>query len=191
MPSFFRAIVASIACLSLNSCIAAATYGIGTVERSLAVGENFAAWKTQMPAIPPGMGRLIVYPGGGRSVVFETTSIGKGGEQDFVVDSDVCTVLGHSFIYVDRPAGPHEISADDVSKAFGYQKGRHKLEVTLAPSTVIYISIDKVDNGALSRSHYFPHRVPAETAEAKLKAFPIDTDGLKCRLNKAEPRKKK
>src|SRR5690349_6806407 len=97
--------------LSLNGCVMAVTRGIGTVERQLGVGDEFRAWKAEMPPIASGKGRLVVYPGGGRSFVYDATGIGKGGEQLFTVDKDVCTVLGDSFVFLDVPAGAHEVSS--------------------------------------------------------------------------------
>ena len=184
----FRLTVALLACLWLNGCIAAATYGVGTMMRGMEVGDNFAKWRPQMPPIAPGSGRIVVYPGGSRSFVYATTSIGTGGDQLFVVDRDVCKVLGHSFVFLDLPAGPHVISAEGVSKPFGYQIGKSRLNLNIAPESLTYIRIDKHSAGAFS-NHYVPGPVAAAAAEAELAAQPIDKDGLKCRPNKAEDRK--
>ena len=141
-----------------------------------------------MPAIPSGAGRLIVYPGGRRSFVYETTSIGKGGEQFFAVNRDVCTVLGRSFIYLDLPAGRHEVSAEDVSGLFEYRIGRNKLDLAIDPGSLTYVRIDREDPGALARSHYYPRLVEPARAEAELKDWPIYNEGLKCRPNRAMDR---
>ena len=184
----FRAAFLVLSCLLLNSCIMAVTRGIGTVERQLAVGDEFGTWRTRMAPIPAGKGRLIVYPGGHRSFVYEATSIGKGGEQDFTVDTDVCTVLGNSFVYYDLAAGHHEITSEGVSKLFGYQKGKNRLNLDIAPSSLTYVRIDKKRSSPLS-SHYLPGQIQEAVAEKELKDMPIYNDGLTCRLNKAEERK--
>lgn len=188
MLAAFRLFIISILCLSLNGCFMLVTRGVGTVERALSVGDEFRSWKAQMPAIPPDRGRLIVYPGGSRSAVFEATNVGKGGDQDFVVDRDVCTVLGHSFVFLDLAPGPHEVSSDDVSALFEYRKGKNKLNIDIASSTLTYVRIDKESGGLFTRSHYFPKLVEAAVAEAELKDLPIYQDGLKCRENKAVDR---
>lgn len=188
MPFGLRIIPLVLACLLLDGCIMAATRGIGTVERQIGIGEEFRDWQAHRPPIPAGRGRLVVYPGGSRSFVYETTGIGKGGEQLFAVDRDVCTVLGHSFVYLDLPAGPHEISAEGVSTLFGYQKGKNKLPLQLAPAGVTYIRIGREKHGVFSRSHYAPSVVEAAAAEAELMQYPLYRDGLTCRPNKAEDR---
>ena len=189
MLRYFRVILVSLSCLGLNACIAVITHGVGTVERSLGVGDDFGRWKAQMPAIPTGRGRIIVYPGGSRSVVFETTRIGLGGEQNFAVDNDVCTVLGNSFIFVDLTAGLHQISAGNMSELFGYRKGKNKLDINVMPSSLTYIRINKESGGLFSKNHYFPNLVAAPAAEMELRQFPIYINGLKCRVNKAQERK--
>src|SRR5579863_4941612 len=124
MANYCRLMLASLLCLALNSCILAATHIVGTAMRVSETGDDFAVWKTRMPAIMPGTGRLIVYPGGSLSMVSEATSIGTGGDEHFVVDRDVCKILGHSFVYLDLAAGRHVISADHVSKFLdGYEIG--------------------------------------------------------------------
>lgn len=189
MPGFLRLSVMLLACLCLNGCIGAAAYGVGTVMRQMAVGDAYAKWRPQMPAIAPGSGRIIVYPGGSRSVVYEATNIGTGGEQLFVVDRDVCKVLGHSFVFLDLAAGPHEISAEDVSEPFGYRVGKNKLNLKIVPASLTYIRIDKQSAGTFSPSHYFPGVIAAATAEVELNSLAIDKDDLQCRVNKAEERK--
>jgi hypothetical protein len=189
MANYCRLLLVSLICLSMNSCIFAATHVVGTAMRSFETGDDFAVWKTQMPAIPPATGRLIVYPGGSLSMVYEATSIGTGGDEHFVVDRDVCKVLGHSFVFLDLAAGKHVISADHVSKFLdGYEIGRYKLDVTIAPSTVTYVKIDKEKTGEAFSHHYVPKLVEAAAAESALRGFPIYSDGLKCKINQAKDR---
>jgi hypothetical protein len=175
----------------LTSCIAVVTHGVGTVERSFAVGDDFTKWRATAPPIAPGRGRLIVYPGGSLSIVYETTSFGKGGELDFVVDRDVCQVLGRTFVFLDVPAGAHKISADDVSDIlhpFEYRLGKYKLELTVDAGTTSYVRIDKDRSAGAVGAAYIP-RLAAAAAEAELKDFVLDKDGLKCRPNAAQDRK--
>jgi hypothetical protein len=87
-------------------------------------------WRAIAPPIAPGRGRLIVYPGGSLSIVYEKTSFGKGGELDFVVDCDVCQIFGRTFVFLDVPASAHKIPADDVSDLlhpFEYRLGKYEL----------------------------------------------------------------
>jgi hypothetical protein len=172
----------------LNGCVfSAVTHGIGAVERAASIGEAYSTWKAQMPAIPPGRSRIVVYPGGSRSLVYSATGIGKGGEQYFAIDRDVCEVLGDSFIFLDVAPGAHEISSEGVSQLFGYQKGKNRLSVNLAASKLTYIMIDKV--GDPLWHHYVPKLVDAARAEAELAKLPLYREGLTCRLNRAEDRK--
>ena len=188
MPRHFRLCLAVCCCVLLNGCVfSAVTHGIGAVERATGIGENFSTWKARMPAIPPGRSRIVVYPGGSRSLVYAATGIGKGGEQVFAVDRDVCTVLGDSFIFLDFPPGPHEISSEGVSQLFGYQKGKNRLSLNLRPSALTYVRIDK--EGDALWHHYLPKLVDAARAEAELAKLPLYREGLTCRLNKAEDRK--
>jgi hypothetical protein len=174
--------------VQLNGCIfSAVTHGIGAAERAMSIGDNFRSWKAQMPAVPAGRSRLVVYPGGSRSLVYQATGVGKGGEQVFAVDRDVCEVLGDTFVFLDVAPGPHEISSEGVSQLFGYQKGKNRLSVNLAPSKLTYIRIDK--EGDPLWHHYVPKLVDAARAEAELAKLPLYRDGLTCRLNKAEDRK--
>jgi hypothetical protein len=188
VPRFLGLCLAMCCCVLLNGCIfSAVTHGIGAVERAAGVGENFSTWKAQMPPIPAGRSRIVVYPGGRRSLVYSVTGVGKGGEQVFAVDRDVCEVLGDSFIFLDLPPGAHEISSEGVSQLFGYQKGKNRLSVSLARSSLTYIRIDK--EGDPLWHHYVPKQVDAARAEAELAKLPLYRDGLTCRPNKAEDRK--
>lgn len=188
MPRHFRLCLAVCCCVLLNGCVfKAVTYGIGSVERATSIGDNYSSWKAQMPAIPAGRSRIIVYPGGNRSMVYSVTGVGKGGEQVFAVDRDVCEVLGDSFIFLDVAPGAHEISSEGVSQLFGYQKGKNRLSVNLAPSKLTYIKIDK--QGDPLWHHYVPKLVDADRAETELAKLPLYREGLTCRLNKAEDRK--
>src|SRR5689334_21927938 len=137
-----------------------------------------------MPAIPAGRSRLVVYPGGSRSVIYRVTGVGKGGEQMFTVDRDVCEVLGDSFIFLDIAPGPHEITSEGVSELFGYRKGKNHLSVDLAPSRLTYVRIDK--QGDPLWHHYVPKLVDAANAETELAKLPLYKEGLTCRLNKVE-----
>jgi hypothetical protein len=189
MGNYCRLMLVSLLCLSLNACILAATHVAGTAMRSFETGADFAVWKAQMPAIPPGTGRLIVYPGGSLSLVYEATSIGTGGDEHFVVDRDVCKILGNSFVFLDLTAGKHVISADHVSKLLdGYEVGRYKLDVNIAPSTITYVKIDKEKSGEAFSHHYVPKLVDAAAAESALRSSPIYSDGLKCKVNEAKDR---
>jgi len=186
-----RLAVFCLACHGLGGCIPVVTHGIGAVERAVAVGEAYPAWQTHMPPVPAGKGRIIAFPGESLSLVYETTGFGKGGDLDFVVDRDVCTVLGRSFVFLDYPAGPHELSVDDVSDLldpFTYKKGRHKIDLTIAAGSVTYIRFDK-QRGDMLVPHYFAKKVDAAAAAPVLKDYVIDKDGLACKPHRAEDRK--
>jgi len=185
---YFRLGLAACCCVLLNGCLfSAVTHGIGTAERAMWIGDDYRSWKAQMPAIPAGRSRLVVYPGGSRSVVYRVTGIGKGGEQKFTVDRDVCEVLGDSFIFVDIAPGPHEITSEGVSQLFGYQKGKNHLSVNLAPSQLTYVRIDK--EGEPLWHHYIPRLADAAGAGAELARMPLYKEGLTCRPDKAQDRK--
>ena len=189
MLMYARRMFVALMCLSLNSCVLVATHVVGSAMRSGEVGDKFASWQAGTPPIPAGMGRVIVYPGGSRSFVYEETGIGRGGEQLLTVDRDVCTVLGHSFIFLDLPAGPHRVTAGDVSELAGYQIGINKLDLNVAVGTVTYVRIDKQVTGTFTQSRYFPTAVAPASAVAELTDFPIYKDGLQCRRNEAKDRK--
>lgn len=180
-----------VACLGLGGCIPVITHGIGAVERAVAVGEAYPAWQAHMPPVPDGKGRVIAFPGESLSLVYEATGFGKGGDLDFVIDRDVCSVLGRTFVFLDIPAGPHELSIDDVSDLldpFTYKKGRHKIDLAIAAGSVTYIRFDK-ERGDLLVPHYFARKVDEAAAAPVLKDYVIDKDGLACKPNRAEDRK--
>jgi hypothetical protein len=181
----------ALACLSLDGCIAVVTHGIGAVERAVAVGEDYTAWKAHAPAVPKGKGRIILFPGEGLSLIYEATRFGKGGEEYFTIDRDVCSVLGRTFVFLDYPAGAHKLTVDDVTdllQPFTYTIGRNKLDLTLAEGSVTYVRLDKQKNDLLI-NHYSLHKVEAAVAEPVMKDYSIDTDGLACKPTRAEDRK--
>jgi hypothetical protein len=118
-----------------------------------------------MPALPPSTGRLFVYVSGRSNNFLNAYELGTGGEQRFVVDKDVCDILGATFTYMDLPAGTHTVSADDVDKFLGFRKGRYEVKANITDSHAVYVRIDKVSQDGV---HTVPRLVDAAAATSKL-----------------------
>lgn len=66
-------LIASLSC-ALASCGGVVGLGVGAVGRSVGTGDNYSSWKSNMPDIPPQMGRLLVY-NTGRKLDFYAVNI--------------------------------------------------------------------------------------------------------------------
>gem|GEM_PF-4236408 len=137
-----------------------------------------------MPGIPPGTGRLIVYIPA-RSFTLNAVEIGTGALRIFAIDSDVCGVIEAAFMYVDVPAGNHNMSTGDMEMLFGkFRRGKYETNVRVAGGGLTYVRIDIVDR------HLAPRLIDAATAEEELAKLPLDTHfvSFECKKDAAQER---
>jgi hypothetical protein len=170
--------------LTLGSCGGVAGLAVGAIGRSAGTGGDYVSWKSAMPGIQRGTGRLLVYATG-RSMSLYTISMATGGVREFAVDKDVCGVIEDAFMYVDVPPGDHDISADDMEMLFGkFRRGKFDTRIKVSDGAITYLRIDNVDG------HLAPRLVDAATAEAEMAKLPLDTHfvSFECKKDAAQER---
>jgi len=171
MFKIYRFALAAL-CVSLSGCGGAVGLAVGAIGRSVSIGDDYATWKSSMPAIQPGTGRLVVYITG-RSFTLYSTQMAMGGSRMFAVDNDVCGVIEDSFMYHDVPAGDHEVSAGDMIMLFGrFRRGKYSIKIKVADGRATYL---RFDPAASEDAGPAPRVVDAATAETEMAKLPIDT----------------
>jgi hypothetical protein len=164
-------------CLSLSGCGGL----VGVAGRAAGTGNEYASWKSAVPNIQPGTGRLFVY-------IPKLNIFGAaGGTQIFGVDKDVCGVLGGAFMYVDLPVGDHEVSTNDMQMLFGrFRRGKYGVKIKIPDGSATYLRFDAAteDNGGA------PRVVDAASAEAEMSTLPLDTHfvSFECKKDAAQDR---
>lgn len=174
-------------CLSLTGCGGGLVgVAVSAAGRSAGTGDDYASWKSTMPAIPPGTGRLVVYIPN-RASGISAFEIGAGGRQMFGVDKDVCDVIGGAFMYVDVPAGDHDVSVNDMQMLFGrFRRGKYTMKMKITDGRVTYLRFDAATEDAGTA----PRVVDAATAEAEMAKLPLDTHfvSFECKKDAAQER---
>ena len=131
-----QAIVATLCVFALSSC---------------ASGQKFSEMSSSMPKTPTGQGRIYIY---------RTSALGAAIQPSIKVDGEVVgSAVPQGFVYVDRPAGNHEISASTEVK--------RTLSLTLAPGDKRYVRMD-VSFGFFA-GHIYPVLVEPAEGEAAIK----------------------
>ena len=166
-------------CLAVCCCVLAerlhfsvVTHSIGAVERATSIGDDFRSWKAQMPAIPAGRSRIVVYPGGSRSLIYSVTGVGKGRRA--VLRGRPRRLRGpRQFLHLSRPAARERTRSPRKAcpTCSVTRKGKNRLSVDLARAGLTYIRIDK--EGEPLWHHYIPKQVDAASAEAELAKLPL------------------
>jgi hypothetical protein len=168
----------------LSGCGGVAGLAVGAMGRSAGTGNDYATWKTSMTPPQRGSGRFIVYVKD-RELTLSAIQMTAGGQRIFAVDKDVCGVIESAFMYVDVPAGDHDMSTGDMEMLFGkFRRGKYETRIRVGDGGTTYVRVDVTDG------HYALRAVDAATAEAELAKLPLDTHfvSFECKKDAAQDR---
>lgn len=175
--------------LALGSCGGAIGLAVGAAGRAAGTGDEYAAWKSTMPPIPPGAGRVFFYIPG-REFTLNAVTMASGQQRVFGIDKDVCGVVEDTFMYLDLPPGNHEISVGDMVglKWLGkpFRKGKTIISVNVAAGGTTFVRLDPAGEDA----DLAPRIVDAATAEAEMMKLSLDKHfvSMECKKNIAVDR---